>query len=166
VPARPHPAGAASDCPTRASGLELIGRFEDSGFKSPAYLVRRRDGQIIQLSGLLYLVAEAADGDLDAHAIAARVGERTGRRVSADNVRFLVERKLRPLGVLTAPDGSTPKLSKRPPLLALRHRRPLLSERAVRALALAFAPLFASAARDRVRSVPVSISCGRRSTAT
>ena len=127
----------------RPAGLELVGRFEGSGFKEPPYLVRRRDGQVIQLTPLLYLVAEAADGRRDLREIAARVGPRIGRRVSADNVRFLVERKLRPLGVLTAPDGSTPELAKRPPLLALRHRRPLLPERAVQTLGRAFAPLFA-----------------------
>ncbi len=135
---------AASDVPSRPAGLELVGRFEGSGFKEPPYLVRRRDGQVIQLTPLLYLVAEAADGRRDLGEIAARVGPRIGRRVSADNVRFLVERKLRPLGVLTAPDGSTPELAKRPPLLALRHRRPLLPEQTVQALGRAFAPLFAS----------------------
>jgi putative peptide zinc metalloprotease protein len=139
----PSPARHANgDCPQRAAGLELIGRFEGSGFKDPPYLARRSDGQVIQLSRLLFLVAEAADGRNSPEAIAARVGRCIGRRVSADNVCFLVERKLRPLGVLAGVDGSTPELAKRPPLLALRHRRPLLRERAVRALALPFAPLF------------------------
>ena len=136
-------APVAPEVPTRPIGLELVGRYEGSGFKEPPYLVRRRDGQVIQLSPLLYHVAEAADGRHDVREIAARVGPRISRRVSADNVRFLVERKLRPLGVLTAPDGSTPELAKRPPLLALRHRRPLLPERAVQSLGRAFAPLFA-----------------------
>jgi putative peptide zinc metalloprotease protein len=132
----------AADRPQRAAALELVGRFKDSGFKDPAYLARRSDGQVIQLSRLLYLIAEAADGRRDPQAIAACVAPRIGRRVSGDNVRFLVERKLRPLGVLAAPDGSTPELPKRPPVLALRHRRPLLPERGVRGLGLAFAPLF------------------------
>jgi putative peptide zinc metalloprotease protein len=141
APPAPPP---ASDLPTRPTGLELVGRFEGSGFREPPYLVRRADGQVIQLSRLLYLVAAEADGRRDAREIAARVGARIGRRVSADNVGFLVDRKLRPLGVLTAPDGSTPELPKRPPLLALRYRRPLLPERAVQRLGRAFAPLFAS----------------------
>ena len=61
------------------------------------------------------------------------VAERCGRPVSADNVDLLVDRKLRPLGVLALADGTTPELTKREPLMALRHRRPLLSERAVNA---------------------------------
>jgi putative peptide zinc metalloprotease protein len=147
TPTAPPPSAAPAapaDRPHPAAGLELLGRFEGSGLRDARYLARRRDGEVIQLSRLLYLVAEAADGRRDADAIAARVGPRIGRRVSAGNVRFLVERKLRPLGVLAAGDGSTPELSKQPSLLALHYRRPLIRPRAVRALALAFAPLFAS----------------------
>jgi putative peptide zinc metalloprotease protein len=144
----PHPGPAAGrtpapDRPERPDGLELVGRFEGSGFKDPPYLVRRADGQVIQLSQLLYLVAEAADGGRDAHEIASRVSRRAGRGVSADNVHFLVERKLRPLGVLAGADGSTPDLPRRPPLLALRHRRPVLPERVVGILGSALTPLFA-----------------------
>src|SRR3954447_9345666 len=115
----------------RAEGLELIGRFEDSGFRDPPLLARRADGQVVQLTELLYAVAEAADGERDLAAAAAEVSAGCGRTVSADNVAFLAERKLRPLGVLALPDGTTPELEKRAPLLALRHRRPLLCERAV-----------------------------------
>ena len=139
LPTAQIPARAA---PRRAAGLELLGRFEGSGFNEPPYLVRRSDGQVIQLSPLLFVVGEAADGRRDAEAIADDVTERLGRRVSPDNVRFLVERKLRPLGVLAAADGSSPALEHRPPLLALRHRRPLVPERVVQRLAGAFKPLF------------------------
>jgi putative peptide zinc metalloprotease protein len=45
-----------------ADGVELIGEYEDSGFKEPPLLARRADGQMIQLTWLLYLVAAAADG--------------------------------------------------------------------------------------------------------
>ena len=112
----------------RADGIELIGEFEDSGFKSPPKLARRADGQVVQLSGLLYEVAHAADGQRDAAAIAEVVTQRSGRSVTPDNVMYLANRKLRPLGVLALPDGSTPELKKREPVMALRHRRPLLPE--------------------------------------
>jgi putative peptide zinc metalloprotease protein len=143
-PQRPEPPrdSVATDRPQRAAGLELVGRFEGSGFSEPFYLARRSDGQVIQLSRLLHLVADAADGGRDPDEIAARVSTRFGRGVSADNVRYLIDHKLRPLGVLAAADGSTPELPKRPPLLALRHRRPLVPARVVRGLALAFTPLF------------------------
>src|ERR671914_727593 len=130
------------DVPRRAAGVELLGRFEGSGFRQQPFLARRSDGQIVRLSPLLYVIAHAADGRRDADTIAAAVSRLLGRRMSGGNVRFLVERKLRPAGVLAEADGSTPTLPKRPPLLALRHRRPLIPERIVQPLGLAFAPLF------------------------
>jgi putative peptide zinc metalloprotease protein len=62
--------------------------------------------------------------------------------VSAANVQFLAERRLRPFGVLAAADGSTPTLAKDPPLPILRHRRPLVRERAVNLIARGFEPMF------------------------
>src|SRR3954471_531347 len=109
-----------------ADGIELIGEYQDSGFKEPPLLARRADGQVVQLPRLSYLIAEAADGRRDTGAVAAAVSERFGRSVSPDSVQFLVDRKLRPLGVLALEDGSTPELPKRAPVMALRHRRPLV----------------------------------------
>jgi putative peptide zinc metalloprotease protein len=106
--------------PRLAEGVELLGEFEDSGLKDPPHLARRADGQVIQLTRLLHLVAEAADGRRDYAAIAAVVSEAYGRGVSADNVDFLVDRKLRPLGVLAAADGSSPRLKKADPLCTSR----------------------------------------------
>src|SRR3954449_724174 len=102
---RPPAAQQAPSTACLAEGVELIGEFEGSGFKVPPLLARRADGQVIQLTRLLYLVAEACDGRRDAEAVADAVTERFGRRVTADNVAFLVDEKLRPLGVLAGPDG-------------------------------------------------------------
>src|SRR5918999_1437121 len=117
----------------RADGIELIGEFEDSGFRHPPLLARRADGQVVQLTELLYAVAEASDGHRDVQAVADAVSERCGRTVTKDNAVFLAEQKLRPVGVLALADGTTPALDKRAPLMALRHRKPLLSEGAVNA---------------------------------
>ena len=128
--------------PRRAPGLELLGRYQDSGFKDPPYLARRADGQVVQLSQLLHLVADAADGRRDEAQIAAHVSEQVGRTLTADNARFLIERKLRPLGVIAGADGSDPVLEKRDAALALRHRKPFVSEARVQLLARIFQPLF------------------------
>jgi putative peptide zinc metalloprotease protein len=128
--------------PRLADGVELLGEFEDSGFESPPHLARRSDGQVIQLTELLHLVAEAADGTRDEAQIADIVSERFGRRVSADNVAVLVEQKLRPLGVLAAADGSSPRLRKADPLLALKYRTAIVPAPAVYRLARVFAWLF------------------------
>ncbi|HET6869310.1 MAG TPA: hypothetical protein VFH80_25595 [Solirubrobacteraceae bacterium] len=130
-----HPQGEVL---RQAHGIELIGEFEGSGFKNPPLLARRADGQVVQLTRLLYEVAAAADGRRDTQSVADVVGSRCGRAVNATDVAFLAERKLRPLGVLALPDGTTPVLKKRPPVMALRHRKPLLSERAVNSAASTF----------------------------
>jgi len=120
----------------------LIGEYEGSGFKETPYLVRRGDGQVLQLTELLYLVAEDVDGKRTLREIAERVSEKIGRRVSADNVTFLVENKLRPLGVLAAADGTTPELKKADPMLALNLRTGVIPERMVRAVTTIFYPLY------------------------
>lgn len=135
-------AGAAP--PRLADGVELLGRFEDSGFVEPPYLARRGDGQVLQLTPLLHHVAEASDGRRTNAELAERVGDAIGKTVTADNVEFLVSEKLRPLGVMAAADGSSPAMRKADPLLALRHRRQLVSEGAVWRIAGVFAPLFAA----------------------
>ena len=128
--------------PSLAPGTELIGEYENSGFKEPVYLMRRADGQVIQSSRLLYLVAAEADGQKDFGQIALGVSAKFGRRVSADNVRFLVEEKLRPLGVLAEPDGADTELKRAAPALALKFRVPILPQRVVQSLTVVFWPLF------------------------
>ena len=128
--------------PQLADGIELIGEYEGSGFKEAPYIARRGDGQTIQLTQLLHLVAEQCDGRRDFREIARRVSADFGRKVSAGNVEFLVERKLRPLGVLAEADGSSPQIAKPDQLLALKFRTALVPERYTNALTKLFKPLF------------------------
>jgi putative peptide zinc metalloprotease protein len=130
--------GSRSEALALADGVELIGEYEGSGFKEPPLLARRADGQMIQLSRLLYLVAAACDGRRGADSVATVVTKQYSRRVSGRNVRHIVDRKLRPLGVLALADGTTPSLPKREPVMALRHRKPIVSERYVNGVARAF----------------------------
>jgi len=116
--------------------------YEDSGFKDPPYIARRADGQMIQMPLLLYLVAESIDGNRDCAAIGRRVSEQFGRTLDAAGASMLVEEKLRPLGIIAQPDGSTPELSKDDPLLALRMKTSVVSERTVSAITKVFKPLF------------------------
>ena len=65
----PHapPAGhPCSDVPVLASGVTLIGEYEASGYTEAPCLVRRSDGQTIQLTPLLYATLEQIDGQRDA----------------------------------------------------------------------------------------------------
>jgi len=140
--AAPREGAAGEGAPRLAEDVQLIGEYEGSGFKEPPSLVRRPDGQVIQLSPLLYLVAKHADGSNDYAAIADLVGTEIRRQMSTDNVRLLVEEKLRPLGVLVAADGSRVEAKKLDPLLALKFRAAVIPERASKVVAAVFKPLF------------------------
>jgi putative peptide zinc metalloprotease protein len=128
--------------PKVADGIELIGEYEDSGFKEPPSIARRADGQIIQLPHLLYVIAESADGHHTYEEIAQLTSEASGRGVTAENVQFLIDEKLRPLGVIAGPDGQSPQLEKADPLLALKFRVALVPERVVHAITTVFYPFF------------------------
>ncbi|MDF3301606.1 hypothetical protein [Streptomyces tropicalis] len=117
--------------PRLSAGLKLHGEYQGSGFTEPKYIARRGDGQVVQLSRLLYLVASSVDGTRDVETIAHRVSARFGREVSGDNVRFLVEQKLEPLGV-TVPEGQESEEVDAPRsdlLLALKGHRVVFNER-------------------------------------
>ncbi|KUI03970.1 hypothetical protein [Mycobacterium sp. IS-3022] len=107
----------------RADGVELIGAMAGSGYRVPPALVRRGDGQTIQLTPLLYGVLRQIDGARTTSEVAAAVTKSSGRTVTEDNVRNLVDRRLRPLGLLRHIDGTEPRLKKRDPLLGLRLKR-------------------------------------------
>src|SRR6187200_1896021 len=106
----PVSAGSPTEKPKVADGVELIGKYEGSGFKEAPYIARRSDGQVVQLAPLLYLIAELSDGVRTNEEIAAAASEAIQRGVSADNVRQLIDERLRPLGVIAAADGSQPEL--------------------------------------------------------
>jgi len=89
--------------PMLASGVELLGEFKGSGFESPIRLVRR-DSRFIQVTDLLYRVAELSDGTRDLDHIAAAVSEQSEWLLSADQVSRLLKAKLIPMGIV-APDG-------------------------------------------------------------
>ncbi|MDQ4008159.1 MAG: hypothetical protein M3211_08725 [Actinomycetota bacterium] len=126
----------------RADGVQLIGEMNSSGYRRPPALVRRGDGQTLQLTRLLYLVLEAVDGRRTDAEIADRVSTTYGRRLHAGQVRALVDKQLRPLGLLRLADGSQPEVQKANPLLALRFRYAVTDPRRTRRLTAPFAGLF------------------------
>jgi putative peptide zinc metalloprotease protein len=141
------PPAAPTDPPaatvvSRARGIELLGPLEGSGYRDPPHLVRRGDGQTVQLTPLLYLLLDAIDGRRDLSQLAAVLSERAGKRATPDQVRMLVEHKLRPAGLLREEDGTEPAVHKRRPLLALSFRYAVSDPQATRRLTDPFAWLF------------------------
>ncbi len=131
-----------------AQGVELIGEYQGSGFQEPKYIVRRADSQVIQLPRLLYLLAANLDGQRDLEQVAAALSAEFGRVVQAEQVSYLIDNRLRPVGIVAADPQAAdtdapPKMKlKSDPLLALKFRVGVVPERAVWRLAGVFQPMF------------------------
>ncbi|MBS2962266.1 hypothetical protein KGA66_04360 [Actinocrinis puniceicyclus] len=128
-------AATAARVPQPAAGTELFGEYQGSGYAEPRYLVRRADGQVIQLTALLNLTLRAIDGTADQSTIAQRVTAGFGREVTAENVAYLIEHKLQPAGLVLPEDGAATPLPRTDLLLALRGRCTLVRPPMVRFLA-------------------------------
>ncbi|MDA3647060.1 hypothetical protein LZ318_13640 [Saccharopolyspora indica] len=131
--------------PALVAGTELIGRYQGSGHREPPYLVRRADGQVLQLSHLLYLVAAGLDGHRTYAQLAADLSAEWGREITAGQVSYLVENRLRRAGIIVAehaPDQPGPLPKGRDRLLALKFRVALVPEHVVAVIARVFQPLF------------------------
>ncbi len=94
---------AIPERPALAADVQLVGAMEGTGFQTRQWLVQRGDGYI-QLSELLYRVVEQMNGERTIEEIAARVVETTGRPVSANNVRYLIEKRFVSLGLIEGMD--------------------------------------------------------------
>src|SRR4051794_30420702 len=101
----------------RADGLELLGDVSGSGYREGAALVRRADGQMVQLGPLMYALLEAIDGRRDVDALADAMSGRLARQVEREHVAALAE-KLAAQGLLAGTEHQAPP--RRNPLLALR----------------------------------------------
>jgi putative peptide zinc metalloprotease protein len=138
--------------PRLAEGIELIGEYQGSGFLQAPYIVRRADGQVIQLPRLLYLLVTNVDGQRDHAGIAGALTAEFGKVVQPDQVAYLVDNRLRPVGIVAAEPAAgepgtgqsarKPMAVKSDPLLALKFRVGVIPERMVWRIAGLFAPMF------------------------
>ena len=108
------------DAPARADDVQLLGAMVGSGYRTPPSLVRRGDGQTLQVTPLVYAVLDAADGRRTCAEIAAVVSHALRRAVPEDVVATVVDQQLRPLGLMKLVDGSAPPLKRSDPLLGLK----------------------------------------------
>lgn len=127
----------------RALGLQFMGPVQGSGLRDPAYLLRRSDGQVVQLSELLHLVVVHADPPGTSSEVAAAVSRAYGRTLTPEGVDHLVGTQLRPLGLVLPDEADEPVRPVRArPLLALTLKATLLPPRWTRSLARVLAPAY------------------------
>lgn len=137
-------AAGVPERPALAPNVRLIGEMQETGFKDRQWLVQR-DDRFIQLTELLYRVAERANGERTLEEIAAGVTESADWIVSADDVRRLIQAKLIPMGLVVAADGAIVSRGERtraPLALNLRTRvlGPRMIEPTTRVLQFLYAP--------------------------
>jgi putative peptide zinc metalloprotease protein len=132
----------------RTPGTRDLGEVQGSGLLDPCYLVRRGDGQVVQVSRLLYLVTKEVSAHRDAQQVAAAVSAACGRELSVEGLNRLLASKLEPIGLVEnldrEPTGGRQPPPHSDPLLALRLRCTLLPAAAVRTCARYMAPIFRS----------------------
>jgi putative peptide zinc metalloprotease protein len=108
---------------------------------------------VIQLSRLLYLLASSLDGQRDLYQIADILSAEFGKLVQPDQVSYLIEKRLRPVGIVAiergteySVTGQTSAPSKiavqSDPLLAFKFRVGVVPERMVWRIAGLFGPMF------------------------
>jgi putative peptide zinc metalloprotease protein len=91
--------------PALAAGVELSGRMEDSAFEEQPWLIVRH-GAFLQVSELLYHLAEQCTGERTLANVAKSLGSAIDRDVGVDDVRQLLREKLIPMGIVPKADGS------------------------------------------------------------
>ncbi|CUR58351.1 putative ATPase involved in chromosome partitioning [metagenome] len=137
------PSGATGPRWRRALGLQFLGPVQGSGLRDPAYLVRRIDDQVVQLSELLHLVVVHAEPPRASAELAEAVSAAYGRTLTAEGVEHLIATRLEPLGLVVADEAEEPQRPTRArPLLSLTLKATLVPARRTRVLAGLLAPLF------------------------
>lgn len=129
-------------------GIELIGRTKDAGYKDAFYLIKTPDNHYIELSELLFQTVAAMKKEKTTEAVASKLSELQDKDIDAHAVRFLIDAKLEPLGIIEDAGivFQRNKQNKKTPapdmLHSLKFRITLLPEKVVRAIAKLYVPLF------------------------
>jgi putative peptide zinc metalloprotease protein len=99
-------ASEATYRPQLAAGVQLRGRMTESAFADQPWLVER-NGRFLQVTEMLYRVAELADGTRSVADIARVLSARLAAEVGAEYVQRLLDVKLVPIGIIAADTATT-----------------------------------------------------------
>lgn len=128
----------------RTPEVELMGRAQDSGLKADTFLIKRGDGQIVQLSGLLHTVLQEIDPAHSPEQIAGAVSSAYGKTLDTDGLSYLITKYLTVLGLVEI--VGAPKPAAAPPrartIMSLTARATLIPARVVRPISRLLAPLY------------------------
>ncbi len=115
--------------PDLGPGTTLLGEVLGSGFQESMWLVQI-DGRFVQLTELLYRVAEQCDGTRSLDEVAANVAATTEWQMNADDAAYLLIHKLIPARIVLSPAPASDQAkapSTAPSLLRLGLRRGVIS---------------------------------------
>jgi putative peptide zinc metalloprotease protein len=137
------------ECPMLDPRVRLLGEVQGSGFVGQQWLVQF-EGRFVQLSELLYRIAEHLDGRRTLAEIAVAVAAVTTWEVEADDVAYLLRNRLIPLGfILTETERAAGAVANAnrpqsaPSLLFLQLRRAVFGEQTIEPIARVLQVLFA-----------------------
>jgi putative peptide zinc metalloprotease protein len=119
----------AANLPRLATGVALVGQLQEAGFNERQWLLQR-NGQFIQVTELLYRIAEQLDGKRTLDEIATAVSESSDWVVSAEQIGKLLQTGFIPLGLLAGHERpvAVPGRQERSPL-RVNMRMKMLSPR-------------------------------------
>lgn len=134
------------------AGIEIIGKINNSGYKHDAYLIKTQENAYIELSELLYQVVVAMQSNSSEEQISTHVSHIYGKEIDIPAVRFLIETKLKPLGIIAEQnalqvkddDQKRKNINHEKSQSALRLRFTLVSENLTRKIAHFLSPLMAT----------------------
>src|ERR671936_1714864 len=85
--------------PQRAANVALAGGLAGSAYTEQQWLIQRGD-RYLQLTEILYRIAELADGTHTPEEIAVLVAAMTRKPITGDDVSALITEKLIPAGII------------------------------------------------------------------
>lgn len=104
----------APERPKLAPNIKLMGQMQGSAFVDPPWLLEREDQGYVQVTELLYRVAERCDGQHTAEEIAQSITQ-AGTPVNPATIQGLIAQMLVPRGLVQTADGQVAEVSRSGP---------------------------------------------------
>lgn len=125
------------------SDLRMLGQVQGSALLKPHYLLRRGDGQVVQVSELLNTVVSEMDPERSPDEVAQAVSVAYGRSLTVDGLSHLVRSRLLPLGLVEDAGDVLPEQPPRAkPVFSLSLKGTMLPARVVRPISGLLQALF------------------------